>query len=368
VPLLDALGAMEVPRGGLSWLSRQATAERIRALATGAVPLSHDGLDSLDMSNGREHLRALLVAHGVLPVRDRYLAAYERWAEARVRSVEDSKDRQLIAAYLRWHQGPRLGALAESGQLTESRYSNARAQTNIAVRLLAWLRQRERDLLTCTQGDIDAFFAQGPTTCLQARSFLRWAVRTHRRAALELPPDRARAPRGISEHDRLDLLARFLSDEHLDLVDRVAGCLVLLYALPLTQVNRLRASDFEPAEPGLALRMGEDLLPVPAPLDSLVNQLAEQRGNVSGAGHPDSDWLFPGRRAGQPIEPDQLAERLNRHGVTRAARTAALDALLVTVPAPVLAKVLDRKPWRVAERTKILATDWRNYVALRVQS
>lgn len=107
---------------------------------------------------------------------------------------------------------------------------------------------------------------------------------------------------------------------------------------------------------------------MPAPLDSLVNQLAEQRGNVSGAGHPDSDWLFPGRRAGQPIEPDQLAERLNRHGVTRAARTAAHDALLVTVPAPVLAKVLDRKPWRVAERTKILATDWRNYVALRVQS
>jgi hypothetical protein len=55
-------------------------------------------------------------------------------------------------------------------------------------------------------------------------------------------------------------------------------------------------------------------------------------------------------------------------GVTRAARTAAFDALLATVPAPVLAKHLDRKPWRVAERSKRLGTDWRNYVALRVQS
>jgi hypothetical protein len=38
------------------------------------------------------------------------------------------------------------------------------------------------------------------------------------------------------------------------------------------------------------------------------------------------------------------------------------------VPAPVLAQLLDRRPWRVADRSKILGTDWRRYVALRVQS
>ncbi len=108
---------------------------------------------------------------------------------------------------------------------------------------------------------------------------------------------------------------------------------------------------------------------MPAPLAELIGRLAKRRRNVTGAGHPDSDWLFPGGRAGQPVEPDQLALRLNLLGVTRAARTAAaLDALLATVPAPVLAKPLDRKPWRVAERSKVLGTDWRNYVALRVQS
>jgi integrase len=367
VPLVDALGAMEVPRGGISWLSRQDTSERIRAIATGEIPLTHEGLDTLAMSNGREHLRELLITHGVLPERDRYLAAYERWAKDRVASVTEPADRRLITAYLRWHHGPRMARFAEAGELTESRYSVVRAQTNIAVRLLAWLRARGTDLVTCTQGDIDTWFATGPSTRLHSRSFLSWAIRTHRRPTLRLPPDRHAAPRPMPEGERLDLLSRFLLDEDVDLEDRVAGCLVVLYALPISRINRLATGDFEPVDGGLALRISDDLVPVPAPLAALIGRLAERRRNVTGAGHPDSDWLFPGGRAGQPIEPDQLALRLNRLGVTRAARTAALDALLATVPAPVLAKLLDRKPWRVAERSKLLGTDWRNYVALRVQ-
>jgi hypothetical protein len=254
------------------------------------------------------------------------------------------------------------------GDLTESRYSTVRAQTNIAVRLLAWLRERECDLVTATQGDIDAWFSSGPSTRLQSRSFLTWAVRTHRRPTLRLPPDRHAAPRPMPEGKRLDLLSRFLSDESIEIGDRVAGCLVVLYALPVSRINRLVSGDFEPVDGGLALRISDDLVPVPTPLAELIGRLAERRRNITGAGHPDSDWLFPGGRAGQPIEPDQLALRLNRLGVTREARTAALDALLATVPAPVLAKLLDRKPWRVAERTKLLGTDWRNYVAIRVQS
>jgi hypothetical protein len=47
------------------------------------------------MSTGREHLRELLVTHGVLPERDRYLAAYERWAKARLASIKEPADRNL---------------------------------------------------------------------------------------------------------------------------------------------------------------------------------------------------------------------------------------------------------------------------------
>ncbi len=368
VPLVDALASMEAPSGGLSWLEDRRVVERIHCISTGEVPLSHDGIDGLDFSNGREHLRELLIAHRILPARNRYLAAFERWATTRLTTIDDPADRHLIAAYLRWHHGPRLTRLAEADQLNKGRCSVARSQTNIAVRLLDWLHDRHADLVSATQADIDAWFAAGPTTRIHSRSFLRWAMSTHRRDPLQLPVDSRAASRAITEAARLDLLSRFLSDDDIPLVDRVAGCLVLLYALPASRINRLLTTDFQPLDGGVALRLGDDLVPVPVSLGALVEQLVGQRRHLTGAGHPDSDWLFPGRCAGQPIESEQLADCLNRHGVTRAARVASLDALLTTVPAPVLAQLLDRRPWRVADRSKILAKDWRRYVALRVQS
>ena len=368
VPLVDALAAMEVPRGGLSWLSHPATVARIRAVATTAVPLSHHGIDQLPVSGGREHLRELLVVHHILPVRDRYLAAFERWAASRLTAISDLHHRRLIAAYLRWHHRPRLQHLAADGELTESRYSTARAQTNIAVRLLAWLAQRHTDLEHCSQADIDTWFANGPSTRIHTRAFLGWAIRTGRRASLELPADRQATPHALPEPERLKLLARLLADDTIDIIDRVAGTLVLLYALPASRINRLRLTDLHPGPNGLTLRLGPDPLFVPAPLTVLINELANSRRHLRGGGHPHNEWLFPGRCAGQPIEPDQLAERLNRHGITRRARTAALNALLTDVPAPVLAKLLDRKPWRVTTRAATLGTDWARYASLRTKT
>ncbi|HEX3539317.1 MAG TPA: hypothetical protein VHT75_02630, partial [Acidimicrobiales bacterium] len=285
--------------------------------------------------------------HHILPARDRYLAAYERWAAGRLETIGDADHRRLIAAYLRWHHRPRLETLAANGQLTESRYSTARAQTNIAIALLTWLDQRGSRLASCEQSDIDTWFAGGPSTRIHSRPFIRWAIRTRRCPTFTLPADRQGTPTAIPESRRIELLARLLADDTIDLLDRVAGILVLLYALPASRINRLRLIDFQNSADGLTLRLGTNTVFVPAPLTDLIQQLADSRGHLNGAGHPANGWLFPGRRAGQPIEPDQLAERLNRHGITRQARTAALNALLIDIPAPVLAKLLNRRPWRV---------------------
>jgi hypothetical protein len=128
-------------------------------------------------------------------------------------------------------------------------------------------------------------------------------VRTHRRSTLRLPPDRQATPRPIAEGERLDLLNRFLLEESIDLGDRVAGCLVVLYALPVSRINRLRTDDFAPVDGGLALRISDNLVPVPTPLAGLIGQLEKRRRNVTGAGHPESDWLFPGRLAANPSNP-----------------------------------------------------------------
>ena len=72
----------------------------------------------------------------------------------------------------------------------------------------------------------------------------------------------------------------------------------------------------------------------------------------------------PGSRSNPISSPNASTDTVSREQPA----PQALDALLATVPAPVLAKLIDRRPWRVAQRTKLLGTDWRNYVALRVQS
>jgi hypothetical protein len=366
VPVVETIASRQRPRSGLKWMTKS-TVESIRALATGRVPLTHEGIDCLPASNSREHLRELLVAHEVLPSRNRYLAAYQRWAEEVLAGIEDRNDRRLIAAFLRWHIRPRLQRRAGAGELTESRYSVARAQTNIAVRFLAWLHQRDHDLGSATQADIDAWFAGGPMTRIHSRTFIRWAMTTRRSHTFDLPPDRSAEPRPMPEQQRLALLDRLLHDNHIDLVDRVAGSLVLLYALPSSRIHRLRLTDLHAGPDGLMLQLGTDPVPLPAPLSDLLTELADRQHTT----RPDrftGDWLFPGRIPGQPVEPDQLVERLNRLGITRAARTAALNALLRQVPSPVLAKTLNRRPWRVTARAKTLGTDWNNYAALRART
>jgi hypothetical protein len=147
----------------------------------------------------------------------------------------------------------------------------------------------------------------------------------------------------------------------------VAGCLVLLYALPSSRIHRLRLTDLHAGPDGVLLQLGADPVPLPAPLSDLLTELADSQHTT----RPDrftGEWLFPGRIPGQPIEPDRLVERLNRLGITRAARTAALNALLRQVPSPVLAKVLNRRSWRVTARAKTLGTDWNNYAAIRVRT
>ena len=54
-----------------------------------------------------------------------------------------------------------------------------------------------------------------------------------------------------------------------------------------------------------------------------------------------SRWLFPGRRAGQPMHADALAALVNALGIpTVAARAAAIRQHVLEMPAPVVAEAL----------------------------
>ncbi len=60
-----------------------------------------------------EYLRALLVAHGALPVRDEQLARLERRVAGLLAAVADPDDRRVLTAFATWHVLQRVRWRAE---------------------------------------------------------------------------------------------------------------------------------------------------------------------------------------------------------------------------------------------------------------
>jgi len=271
-----------------------------------------------------------------IPRRDKYLAAFERWSVVRLQAVEDPDDRQLIRTYLRWHIHRRLRERAETGALHESTTGQARQQTNTAVHFLGWLHARGRALADCQQRDVDDWFAAPPTTRWATRGFLVWAISHRHCPRLKIPYYRGATAPALSRAQLVTTLRRLLDDDTIELGDRVAGLLVLLFAQPVARIRSLTVSDLEQRDDELWLHVGAACLPLPERLALLITELITKRRNMDTGANPDSSWLFPGLSPGQPIQARNLAERLAHLGVTRLRRLAALKQLVSDVPAPVL--------------------------------
>jgi len=365
-PLLEALVAMRNPWHGLVWLGAGHVQQRLRALATSAVDLSHEGIDTLPAGQGREYLRELLVVHGVIPVRDKYFAAYERWETSRLHSIEHDDDRQQIRAYLRWRHHRELSARADIAALTTSMVAVARQRSNAGLRLLGWLRARHTTLAHCAQNDLDVWFATA-TNPRAANDFLGWAIRHQRCAHLTIPKRKRRSPTVGPQDQRIELLHQLVTDDDLDLADRVAGCLVLLLAQPVTRISSLRLTDIHNEHEQISIHLGDHPLALPGPIGALIAALVDQRPHMATAANPASPWLFPGQAPGQHIGANQLRRRLLRVGVTAAGRQAAMHQLVAEVPAPLLAEALGYHPQTTARRAAEQGTDWAAYAALKAR-
>jgi len=327
--------------------------------------LSHDAVDALREGRSREHLRALLVVAGKLPARDYQLACFDRWAERYVAALGENENRQLITAYLRWHQRPRLASFAGAGALDAVRVAHARQQLNAAVSYLGELGTAGKRLVELSQSDVDALFAERGTYAVSVRDFLLWAARSKRCPQLALPCYRSRRRSTMAEDRRLELVRWLLDDERVDLADRVAGLLVLSLAQPVARIARLKADAVGRCGGEVTLRLAKTPAPLPPPVGALVTMLAERSATSPRAG--SSDWLFPGRLAGEPAEPKTLTTRLRRIGVTCTGRRAALAALAHDLPAPVLVDVLGYSRSFATQFLNELRVDWNGYAALKAR-
>lgn len=179
-----------------------------------------------------------------------------------------------------------------------------------AAALLNWLRERGQSLATCTQDDIDDWLALDPFS--RSRGFVTWAVGRNHARNIEVPPSNNSPVREVfTEHDqRWALARRLLDDGSIEVADRVAGLLILLYAQRVVRITRLTSNHVIVTNDGVALLLGEEPIDLPAAVADLVLALLDRRRGAAATAPDNGVWLYPAHRLGQPLAPRDLVRRL----------------------------------------------------------
>ena len=364
LPVLEAICAARVPKSALNWLRRSQGAALLADLAAGRLPATHQALDADPRSRAAGFLRQMLTASGVLPPRDEELARAGQWITGVLEAVEPASSRQVARAYATWQVMRRLRTSAGRAARPRTYTAHARRNVRAAAGFLAWLHGRDRPLATCRQADVEAWLATGPAAC-EIRDFLAWAAAHGHCQAFSLPGRTRASGAAASQEHRWALAARLLHDDTLDLTDRAAGCLLLLYGQQLSRIAAMTTSQVTIRDGTALVRFGDHALPVPEPLGVVLAKLIGTGRTHAGTGSPrESPWLFPGGLPGQPITASRLGQRLNNLGIyAMAGRRAALTDLAAQMPAAVLADLLHLAPTTAARWMHQAGGDWTGYAA-----
>jgi integrase len=270
----------------------------------------------------------------------------ERWLPGHLASIPGEGHAQLIRRFAAWDVLPRLRARAERKPVTTAGRRYAGEQVKSATAVLLWLSGRDIALAGCRQAGIDAWYAdssvRGPG---MIRPFPRWCMAARLTGRFRLPPAVIRHAAPLPDDERISHLGRILTARDLALPVRVAAAILLPCAQPFSRIVRLTLDDVIRDDGQVLLRLGEPPTPVPGPVADLLLKWIGSRDNMNTATNRNSPWLFPGRRAGQPMNPSTLAALVNDIGVPAVAgRTSAIRQHVLEMPAPVVADALSYHP------------------------
>lgn len=362
----DAIVNSAAPRKALNWLRSGAGAPILGAIANGAMPRTHTALDEHPRRGAADYVRAMLVAHGALPERDEPLARLERWIDDKVTGIDDPDHAKILRRFATWHtlRGQRRRtSRTEASRRTVT--AHARNQINAAVALLDWTVGRNIDLGDLTQHDIDVWLA-GPPTRRYARHFLAWTAQQRLTTDLTIQAAPVRAGSALDSEGRWEIARRLLHDDTVELVDRIAGSFVLLYAQPLTRIAAMTTDQVHIDGGAVSIRFAAHAVEIPEPLATLITTFAsgDHRSHTGIGATTANSWLFPGHYPGRPITPSRLGDRLTPLGIdARAGRRAALLQLASQLPAPVIADALGITATTATDWVKAAGGDWANYAA-----
>jgi hypothetical protein len=272
VPVYEALVAARQPFSALNWLRRGKGAAILADMAAGTLAISHEALAAHLQAKAADYLRCVLVANGTLPPRHEHLARLERWVRATVCDLEQPEHQRMINTYATWVVLRGLRRRADAGEVTHTRL--AKTRINAAIHLLAWLDAQGQRLGDLTQDGLERFFEASRPSDSEVGDFLGWATR-HRYLAgtLEVSRRQRRDGPALDDDTRWTIVARLLGDDTLEVTDRVAGCLVLLYGQQLSRIVAITVDQLSTDHDGVHLRLGSDHVPLPEPLGALALHL-----------------------------------------------------------------------------------------------
>jgi hypothetical protein len=371
-PYLRALGDGPQPWTTLKWMARSSAYETVIELATGARELSHEALDQVNRGMTTLFLRAALVTHGVLDPRPEQTAQFARGASTVVRELPAGEDRARIRAFSLWQVQHDLARRERHGRATGRSADNGLRLVRAAVELCSWAAARGLTLAQLRQEHLDQWLQDGSSATVSIRPFLRWAAR----GGLTAPLDAGRRPgwapvEPISNDERLSIVRRLLGDEDVLLRDRVVGCLVLIYAQPLTRILALSVDDVTVDGDRVWIQLGREPVELPDPLAQMTAALARNPAGpastaIAGAAPP---WLFQGLRIGEPLSHAHAAKRLKRLGVKPlGGRTAAMLTLGAALPPTILAEMLGISETSASKWYRLAGGEWNRYAARRPQT
>jgi len=359
-----AIIAAPQPYSAHNWLRSGVSAAILADVASGALPLTHDALDAHPHPRAANYLRHILVAHGALPARDDAIVRLEAWVAARVAMLSSPRHRRLLRSYATWRV---LRRARQRAQTARPPTPTARAKTslNAAIAFLGFLDEHGKDLASCTQADIDTWFTDGPASAAEISDFVDWATTRKLIAPVTLAGRRHNDGPALDDNTRWELVRRLLHDDTLELGDRVAGCILLLYGQQISRIVTITRTQISEHDGVTRLHLGATHIDLREPLATLLTRLANsRRPNTSVVPAPTNPWLFPGVDPGQPLNASYLGQRLRRLGIaTMPSRRSALTHIASRLPAAVVADLLGIAPTTAVHWARTAGGDWNTYAA-----
>lgn len=365
-PLLTAITGTERPDTAITWLRQPNVTGLLSAVGRQDKPVTHEALDEMPPGKTLAHLRAVLVATGILPGRDERLLRLERWVSEAVGRREDPSERRALHSYATWHHLRKLRNRLRDAPATRLQVTNVRTHVTAAANFLDWLAGQDLTLDSCRQGDLDRHNSTQASYQSETSHFIRWAVKNRHARDLTAGAIRWGGPQGLHDTEkRWDDARRLLNDGTLAIQDRVAGLLLLLYAQRVTTITTLTTDDVRDDGNAVSIMLGTSPIVLPPPLDEMARELVAARRGHAAIGRPDvTPWLFAGGRPGQPITDDALGRRLKKIGMSPLQdRCTALFALATEVPASILARMLGIHIAVAVQWQRATSGDWGSYAA-----